>query len=389
MDFSFAQTADLSTEGETYVIKITTNLTSDENTDNDEFEKTITSIFGNDVGVTEIISPKSEENLGEENVTITITNFGGLAQSNFDVSYTLNSGTPVVENYPGTLNPGESLNYTFTQTVTLGGEETSTLEATTLLTGDSNAANDALSAQIINLTCRELANTNSVTIDSAGPNTITSVISTNIDTPVEKLSVKLNIEHTYASDLTITLIAPDATEVVLCSGVGGSGDNFTETVFDDDAAQAIADGSAPFTGTFTPEGTLADMIGISAIGDWTLSVADGFNQDGGQLVDWSITFCGLEALTVGENLDLDNELKIIYKENNQFDIRFESDTVEDQLEFEVYNIKGQRLLSYRLNKENGKGYYYDLDMSYASTGVYLVRLKDSQNRSKVKKLVVK
>ena len=38
----------------------------------------------------------------------------------------------------------------------------------------------------------------------------------------------------------------------LANRIGGSGDNFTNTVFDDEAATAIASGAAPFTGSFRP-----------------------------------------------------------------------------------------------------------------------------------------
>ena len=43
------------------------------------------------------------------------------------------------------------------------------------------------------------------------------------------ISVCLNISHTYDSDLNVFLIAPDGTTVNLFTGIGGGGDNFTNT----------------------------------------------------------------------------------------------------------------------------------------------------------------
>ena len=39
-------------------------------------------------------------------------------------------------------------------------------------------------------------------------------------------SICLNMNHTWDSDLEISLIAPDGTTIVLTSGNGGSGDNY-------------------------------------------------------------------------------------------------------------------------------------------------------------------
>jgi hypothetical protein len=69
--------------------------------------------------------------------------------------------------------------------------------------------------------------------------------------------VVLNIKHPWDTDLDVYLIAPDGTQIELFTDVGGSGDNFTETQLDDEASTSITASSAPFTGSFKPEGTLS------------------------------------------------------------------------------------------------------------------------------------
>jgi hypothetical protein len=69
---------------------------------------------------------------------------------------------------------------------------------------------------------------------------------------------------------------------------GGTGENFTDTVFDDEATTPISGGSAPFTGSFRPEGALSDLDGIPAAGTWILEITDDAGGDTGELVAWSL-----------------------------------------------------------------------------------------------------
>jgi hypothetical protein len=80
-------------------------------------------------------------------VTATIFNFGYLQQSGFTIQYTLN-GTPFVETVFDTLQPGDSLLYTFTLPVDLTQDGTYSFDFTTNLPNDDNTANDAYGSSI-------------------------------------------------------------------------------------------------------------------------------------------------------------------------------------------------------------------------------------------------
>ena len=111
---------------------------------------------------------------------------------------------------------------------------------------------------------------------------------------VSDLNVRLDIEHAYDGDLVISLRSPAGTEVVLVDTRGGGGDDFAATLLDDEAATPIANGSAPFTGRFAPDGLLADFIGQDPNGAWTLLIEDTFpSVDDGTLLGWALD------LTVG------------------------------------------------------------------------------------------
>src|SRR5205823_602632 len=88
------------------------------------------------------------------------------------------------------------------------------------------------------------------------------------------------------------LDSPGGTRVALFSQVGGNGSNFTGTILDDQAANAITQGSAPFTGTFTPREPLGQLVGQPVSGTWTLNIQDTTlaNGNAGSLQNWSLQF---------------------------------------------------------------------------------------------------
>lgn len=103
------------------------------------------------------------------------------------------------------------------------------------------------------------------------------------------VNVTVTLTHTFDGDLILALIAPGGATVNLALGLGGSGDNYTETLFDDAAATAITAGSPPFHGTFRPQFALSVLNGIPGTGTWTLRVTDGAAADFGTLLAWSLT----------------------------------------------------------------------------------------------------
>src|SRR5690606_36001025 len=121
---------------------------------------------------------------------------------------------------------------------------------------------------------------------------------------ITNLSVKFNITHPSGKELIGNLRSPQNKEVNLFYMVG-SGSNFTNTVISSSAINPIQTfGIAPFTGTFSPQGTLG-AIGAAFVtkfsqlyttptslnGDWYLKLSDMVLLAGntGTLNDWTIT----------------------------------------------------------------------------------------------------
>ncbi|QMU65737.1 MAG: hypothetical protein GKR88_16615 [Flavobacteriaceae bacterium] len=266
--FTFSTTANMSVEGQTYNIIASANYQSDEDNTNDSTSASITHIFSNDIGVTAISSPVSGENIGNEQITVTVENFGTTSQSNFDVSYSINGGVPVVEQITGPLLPNMSMEYAFTNLGDFSVDGSYVLNAQTQLPSDSDASNNSTQVTIENTACDTVINDTAIIIDTTPNFQIESVITITDNVIISDMNVILNIRHTYTSDLDVRLIAPDnSTEVVLFENVGNFQDNFLNTVLDDDASTPVEDGSPPFSGTFSPQGSLSDFNGMQSAGD--------------------------------------------------------------------------------------------------------------------------
>ncbi len=131
------------------------------------------------------------------------------------------------------------------------------------------------------------ANTTALAIPDVGK--VTSQINVPDAFIVGDLNVKLTIEHPRDPDLHAYLIAPDNTRVELFTDVGTTkSKNFTNTVLDDAAMKSITLGTAPFTGTFRPEGNLTAVEGKQVQGNWKLEITDDTKRRTGTLKSWSI-----------------------------------------------------------------------------------------------------
>lgn len=115
-----------------------------------------------------------------------------------------------------------------------------------------------------------LAEEPGVAIPDNDPAGIARPLACSSDGTAGAVEVSVEITHTYIADLSVSLVSPRGTTVVLHDRAGGSADNLIRT----------------FTATSVP--ALADLAGEPTRGTWTLRVADLAGQDTGKLVRWSL-----------------------------------------------------------------------------------------------------
>jgi uncharacterized repeat protein (TIGR01451 family) len=122
------------------------------------------------------------------------------------------------------------------------------------------------------------------------------------DTYLWDVDLTINLTHTFASDLDITLTSPGGTTVTVTTDNGGGNDNvFAGTLFDDDATVPVTDEAYANNVTSTPlqiEASLAAFIGEDPNGNWTLNVTDDAGGDDGVLVDWALDVTTLDQTPI-------------------------------------------------------------------------------------------
>jgi len=137
------------------------------------------------------------------------------------------------------------------------------------------------------------------------------------DGPISKITVNLNLSHTFPEDLDIALVSPGGDSEILMSDVCGSGDLANASItFSSSAGSALSAAGPCGSGTFLPSNVgitdtwpgpgpgavtttqLGNFANESPNGVWRLFVVDDENPDGGTVNSWSLTITTNPALIV-------------------------------------------------------------------------------------------
>jgi PKD repeat protein len=129
-----------------------------------------------------------------------------------------------------------------------------------------------------------------VNISSSGTPTVSSTLPVSDVGVISDINVEIQGMHTWISDLAISLTSPQGTTVALFSNICFDEDDFN-VVLDDEAVNGNLPCPPVGGGSYQPEGSLADFIGESPTGTWTLTIEDGANLDGGELSAWNLEIC--------------------------------------------------------------------------------------------------
>ena len=151
-------------------------------------------------------------------------------------------------------------------------------------------------------------------IPDASARGVTNTLTITDDLEISDLNFRVDsLTHTWSGDVSALLRGPTGlgTDLITALGGGvsggGSGDNFTNTVIDDQATADLLmapDSAAPFTSNWKPifnnsswsgfgfpvdpVGTLSRYNGLSTKGDWKILVSDQGATDTGTLNSWSL-----------------------------------------------------------------------------------------------------
>ena len=389
--YTFNATVDMSEIGAIYQITAFASLFDDENETNDSFTAEVTHLNANDIGVSNIVSPVSGELLSSsEQVTITINNFGGATQYDFDVTFEIN-GVSYTETVPGPLAPNSFIEYTFNQTVDLSSFGTYAMVAYTSLDTDFDPTNDLWQSSITNINCSPVA-------DCAGYDDGFQLFQVaDIDNPS-------GCEGGYSNftNLSTDLVVGDTYDVTVTTGYGDQhvriwidyNDDFIFSLDEmvvSDYEIANGQGQGSYTETFQmtiPEGAVLGTHIMRIKSNWQSQVPDDACEDTtyGETEDYTVNL--VTSLGFGD-FELNNSELIIYStDNNMFNIKLNTNETE-LMTFSVYDTTGKIIVFNNIEKMNNNSYLYDLDMSYASPGVYFVKIGNTSLGYKTGRIIVK
>ena len=389
--YTFNATVDMSEIGAIYQITAFASLSDDENETNDSFTAEVTHLNANDIGVSNIVSPVSGELLSSsEQVTITINNFGGATQYDFDVTFEIN-GVSYTETVPGPLAPNSFIEYTFNQTVDLSSFGTYAIVAYTSLDTDFDPTNDLWQSSITNINCSPVA-------DCAGYDDGFQLFQVaDIDNPS-------GCEGGYSNftNLSTDLVVGDTYDVTVTTGYGDQhvriwidyNDDFIFSLDEmvvSDYEIANGQGQGSYTETFQmtiPEGAVLGTHIMRIKSNWQSQVPDDACEDTtyGETEDYTVNL--VTSLGFGD-FELNNSELIIYStDNNMFNIKLNTNETE-LMTFSVYDTTGKIIVFNNIEKMNNNAYLYDLDMSYASPGVYFVKIGNTSLGYKTGRIIVK
>jgi hypothetical protein len=390
VQFTFTTPGNFSEAGATYLVRSGTNLSVDQNPANDTISKLVAHLYADDLGVKAILSPVSGTYLSsDETVEVVIQNFGALSQTDFDVTFILDGGTPVIEQVSGPLGMQSTMDYSFTTPADLSALGYHELKVTTSLPEDENMINDTVTATIINSLCQpELICTQGVGIFYFELGTISNNTGCDLNGYGNYTNMSTDLTQGNTADLTIT------------TGYGSVhvrvwidfNDNF---LFDTDEIvvndYVIAQGQG--TGTYTE--TMPLVIPADAEpGEHILRAKTNYNamvpSDPCQATTFGETEDYIVNILLGTGTDINrleaNELILRNTGNDRFELSFTTAFTTQTMIVTVHNIQGQKVIENRVQNVN-ENYRYDFDMSQAPKGIYLVRL-GTENFGKVKRFIV-
>jgi len=393
--FTFSTPADLSTEGQTYAFSACTDYALDEDTTNDCFDAEITHVLTNDIAVTAISSPVTGTSLGNETVSVTVENFGSDDQTGFDVTYSIDGSGLVTENVSQLLPAGGSISYTFSQTADLSTiGQTYTIEACAALAGDQDTANDCTSAAVTNQLCTPQSDcsfNDGLTMFEIGTIDVDNVPCTS---GYEDLTNEItdldrsngNNVHQFKFQ---TGWSPQTFSLWIDFNDNG---NFTDPgeLLEDSffVPDGLEDTDIFFNFTIPVDANLGTHVlrvrGYDPNADGVLNDPCGDLQFG-RTVDVSVNIIDTTLSTTGFLLD-DSELQIVSNPNKQFDVIL-STAYNDDLTFNLFNMLGQQLVYDVIKKGSDGKYVYKLNMSYAASGTYIVKIGRGKSYQTAKLIV--
>lgn len=359
-------------------------------------------------------------NPGAITVSAIVRNFGNNPESNFELSYQLNSEPEVTEMYTGTVAAGQQVTFDFSVPLNITASGNYTLTVFANLTGDENQSNDEDSLNFY------------ATIE-AEPLDFEEPFDTNGVPPPGWNIVNPDSNVTWAERSNITGSDGSSTVTAFMNNfaynAAGQEDlletlfidltNATSAILDFDLAKAqfsssfsdalrvdiSIDCGATFSQIYFKDGMNLSTVSGYRTGNWTPGSGSDWRTENIDLAPYLgeniqlrfVNICGYGNSTFVDNINVSGVLGINKEDLNTItmfpnpasgEVYINLNTVNsDDLSITLFNSLGQRLLHIPESEIEGNTQAI-LDISNFASGLYFVNIK-AGNNSTTKKLLIK
>ena len=372
--YTFTTSANFGTPG-SYDVVSYSGLSNDQFNFNDTTSKSIQHLYPDDVGITNITSPVTNNNLtANEVITVIIENFGTTNQSNIPINYSINGGTITNETFTGTIAAGASATYNFTATADLSALGNYSFVCYSSLANDSDLSNDTSYTAVVNELCQPFGDCSfgdgftTFNLGSINNNTGCSP-----DGYADYTSQSTDLEQGSINTLTIKSGYANQSGTIWID----FNDNFT---FESTEIKILntSFGTSPANVDLTIDAN--DLLGqhlLRARTDWNSAGNANINDP---CVD--VTYGETEDYTVniiestGSNVGILNhgslEIMVQHLGESRFEITVPG--MQNNADIEIHNSIGQKIYSSKMiNNQN-----FNFDLAGNAAGYYLIHISNSK-----------
>jgi hypothetical protein len=347
-------------------------------------------------------------------LSISITNTGVNSQSNFPVSYQVNSSSPVIETYPGTIASGQQVTYIFPVPVSGFVNGASTLTCKVSLVGDQIVSNNQ---QILSFYNQSTATTTPFieTFDPSGTPLLWSILNpdSNISWEVDNVvgatgtstnAMKVNhYNYSNASGevdiLQTEVFAIGGTVSTLTFDLAKA--QYSSTLSDELKVEISTDCGTTYQNIYQKAGAVLATTTVQT-GNWSPGVASDWRNETIDLTSFGTTSAlfrfsainGYGNSTYLDNINLSSDLGI--KEETLIDFNLYPNPTSGLLAIKINNDLAsdftvlltnqlaQNLKVVHITGDNSKGINFDL--SEFAQGIYFVTV-NSEGKTTTKRIV--
>ncbi len=206
------------------------------------------------------------------------------------------------------------------------------------------------------------------------------------DVTIEDINIGVDISHSYIGDLSIAIVSPNNTEILLKTNNDCNDEQNLVGIFDDDAITyncANADKNIN-------QKSINDLLSIfndeNISGDWTIRLGDGQPQDTGKLNSWFIELCETTQTPIDEVNEIGTFKIFPNPSNGELNIDLTSpDTINSLIEVEVFDIRGRLIHKRSFLPKSQFNETLTLDIK---SGLYILSVSNGFQKFK-KKIMIK